>query len=63
MYILFEKLEALPPGDIVCFVEAGVSQKGPPPLGDQLGGEAIVQLPRFHTAFVLDRVNLWGGHT
>jgi hypothetical protein len=63
MYILFEKLEALPSGNIVCFVKPGVSQKGPPPLGDQFRGEAIVELSRFHTAFVLDRVNFWGCHT
>lgn len=63
MYILFEKLKALPSGNILCFVETGVSQKGPPSLCDQFGGEAIVELSRFHAAFVLDRVDFWGCHT
>lgn len=61
--LLFEKLKALPSGNILCFVKTGVSQKGPPSLCDQFGGEAIVELSRFHAAFVLDRVDFWGCHT
>lgn len=62
MYILFEKLKRLPSGNIVCFVEAGVSEKSPPPLCDQLRGEAVVELSRLHSAAVLDRVDFWGCH-
>lgn len=61
--ILFEKLEALSSGHIICFVESGVSEESPPPLCRQFRGEAVVQLSRFHTATVLNRVDFWGCHT
>lgn len=63
MYILFEKLEALSSGHIICFVESGISEESPPPLCDQFRGEAVVELSRFHPATVLDRIDFRGCHT
>lgn len=62
MCILFEKLKSLPSGNVVCFVETGVSESSPLPVCRQLRGEAVVELSRFHAATVLDGVDLWGCH-
>lgn len=42
MCILFEKLKSLPSGNVVCFVETGVSKSSPLPVCRQFRGEAVV---------------------
>lgn len=62
MYVLFEKLKSLSSGNLVCFVEPGISLAGPLPVCRQFRGEAVVELSRLHAATVLDRVDFWGCH-